>query len=551
MEFWNRLVALALVGTEQSGALPALDAGSPPVSVATLEEETTPERALLLMAGATALYRRAGWQPVPLPITPLPTCPPDTLPACSPNAATLLARSLDSRDPRPLTEWLALAARAGVRIPDELLPAVLEGLRKAPELVAVLLPVLGERGRWLARQNPAWAYARFEDGDEVWRSAPAPVRAASLCWRRGIDPERARAVLEAGWSKEPRGARAALLSALETGLSMADEPFLEDALDHPQEEVRAAAAGLLARLPASRLVQRMEERARALITWSPGRLAQTPLSRLMPRLGGGGGVLSNLLAGSLTVILPGECDPAMARDGLTVWPSPNAVERAVWLQDIVGAVPPRRWVEWTGRTPGELVQAVRHDDAWLLSPLPAWRTATERFADTDWARTFSDAWQVVYQDRLPTVIDPDKNLPFPAGGDGPAAPAPGAWLGLLPPEEVERFMLHLLSRPEAFSDEVVLTFLGPWRGIWTEAVGRAVLVRLGRALGSRHPGDGSGAYWRERLPALAGLLPPQLASETRDMLPAYAAYGGAWDSYLNRFTTILNLRYELHQEFAR
>ena len=51
------------------------------------------------------------------------------------------------------------------------------------------------------------------------------------------------------------------LSVLADGLSLADEPLLEAALDDRAAEVRSWAAYLLARLPGSALGQRMAERA--------------------------------------------------------------------------------------------------------------------------------------------------------------------------------------------------------------------------------------------------------------------------------------------------
>ena len=49
--------------------------------------------------------------------------------------------------------------QAGLRLPHGLLVAALNQGRQSTELREWLLPVLGERGRWLATQNPQWAYA--------------------------------------------------------------------------------------------------------------------------------------------------------------------------------------------------------------------------------------------------------------------------------------------------------------------------------------------------------------------------------------------------------
>ncbi len=61
-------------------------------------------------------------------------------------------------------------------------------------------------------------------------------------------------------------------SHIGTGLSMADEPFLERALDDRDAQVRRRAAELLAGLPDSRLAARLTAAAGSILTLKDGAL---------------------------------------------------------------------------------------------------------------------------------------------------------------------------------------------------------------------------------------------------------------------------------------
>ena len=78
-------------------------------------------------------------------------------------------------------------------------------------------------------------------------------------------------MLKARWPEEPDANRHALLNALKTGLSLADEPFIEQALDARQMIVRKRAHELLSMIPGSRLGKRMESFANFIFEWHPDR----------------------------------------------------------------------------------------------------------------------------------------------------------------------------------------------------------------------------------------------------------------------------------------
>ncbi len=101
-----------------------------------------------------------------------------------------------------------------------------------------LAVVTGTRGRWLAGLNYAWGY-RAAGGVPACgsldrgpgSSAPAATAEPTCSALRTALARRRQDLLEVTWAKETLDDRAAFLGVLAEGLSMADEPFLEKALD--------------------------------------------------------------------------------------------------------------------------------------------------------------------------------------------------------------------------------------------------------------------------------------------------------------------------------
>ncbi len=146
---WQDLVTCALLGTERQA--PELPAGDDALGqlLSRLDPDDR-ESALLRAAGVMALWRRAGQIPAcderPLP----PPCEADSVPCCGSLASQHLALMLQGHHAELLLEWLKTLGAAGRRVPEELLPALLEAGAARIGLRPALLPVLGRRGRWLA-----------------------------------------------------------------------------------------------------------------------------------------------------------------------------------------------------------------------------------------------------------------------------------------------------------------------------------------------------------------------------------------------------------------
>jgi len=450
---WAGLLRAALLGTgRQPPPDPAPD-GSALSRALAAAAGATAEDTLLARAAVLAAYRRAARIPARDERPPAAPAEEETAPFCPPAAARHLATMLGGTFAQALPEWLAAAARAGCVVPPERLPALLQAAFNDPGLRPHLAAVVGAHGRWLVAQRQEWACVvaggERESGEAEerggWETLGPGARPDLLARVRGRSPARGRALLESTWAKEAPRERAALLAALEAGLSMDDEPFLEAALDDRRKDVRTAAAQLLARLSGSRLVARMTERARRWLAVSPG----------------GAGLLARVTGGAAPLVevsLPEACDAAMERDGIAAKPPQGQGERAWWLLQAVAAVPPRAWSDAARATPAEVLAAARRGE-WGEVLAGGWRLAAVRHGDAGWARAL-----------LAERTRPAASIPgFPV--------SPQALLRVLPPDDAEAWLLAVIEPVKSLADAPAALGLAaalhhPWSAALTQAVVR-------------------------------------------------------------------------------
>lgn len=405
---WQAVLSAALIGTERKPFTPGAAPGQLGQLLAQLSDRSM-EAALLEAAAAISLHQRVGQQPEQHQgLSPAP-CSPDERPCCSAQAARLLEQMLQGKYPQALPEWLDLAARRGQRVAEMQLPQLLNLGRQNRDLRASILPVLGQRGRWLAAQNSDWSYAVEVVAETDWETGAQAARLQYLQDLRAQDPTRARDLLATTWSKEPASDRTQFLQTFQVGLSLADEPFLEKALCDRSKEVRLIAADLLARLPQSRLCQHMASRVRHFITLTPG----PPLT--------------------LTVQLPESLDSALIQDGINLKPGPTASnklgEKGWWLLQIVGATPLTLWTTAWASSPLEIVRSAL-DHEWEALLLGGWTLATKRQQSVDWAEALLTLW--LKHKRLTGFFPPpEANL--------------DALLKILPAEQQEALLLDSLE----------------------------------------------------------------------------------------------------------
>lgn len=375
------IVTAALVGTGRQGDRRA-QTGTPVdalVAGVTAEGGQDKERALLLAAGAWAVYRQAGRAPARTGEAPAPAragevpapAGPETLAICPEGAARLLRALFDAHTDL-LPEALERLRRAGWRLPPDLLPAALD--LRAEEVRRALIAVLGERGGWLARFNPAWAWVADAavaaaaglpaDAETLWQEGTPRQRLSVLRRLRAADPARAREWVADVWKREKVDFRVELVRALQEGLSPEDEPFLEAALDDRGANVRAAAAPLLATLPGSAYADRARARADALLTGA---------------------------AGTLTAKPPKAFEKAWERDGIPAKPRSGMGERGWWLMRALALVAPAHWEEHFALPPTDLIAAASAGDR-AAELLEGWTRAALLHDDKVWIVALWEAW---------------------------------------------------------------------------------------------------------------------------------------------------------------
>ena len=472
------------------------------------ERAGTKAAKILAESAAAGLRARAGFAPTRGVTTPQ-ICEPDSRPVCSPRAGGLLTRLVTETDWPLVQEWSRLAAERGQRAPEAVVPALLEAAATRAELAAAVRPVTGRLGEWLAGLNPQWrksgAATLPVDLDERWLVATTAERRTWLALLRTDEPVRAITLLRSTWAQDAAGDRQKLIAELLTGLSPADEDFLDECLKDRSKGVRLEAAALLARLPGSKYVARMIDRAGALITVADAKKGL--LRKKGPKL---------------TVEPPKDWDPVFEADGLEEKPAANIGKRAWWLRQIVACVPTKVWSERTGYSAGDLVAALEGSD-YEKDVLAGWWDAAARYADVDWALALIDR-------RLA------KN------GDGIAEDGP-LWLAL-PPEGRERVVLRILE-----SDKVGWhdrwTTAGTVDHAWSERFARVTVKSLDESLPKK-----AVDWWQvgDAVERLALHCHPAVAPQLEETI--VKAFGGDLPPSVEKAVGRLRLRADMHKEFA-
>ena len=475
------------------------------------------ERALLGAAAASFLFERAGAR-LPVDTQTLPTpAPAETLGTCSGRSRQHLNIILAGRYYEILREWLAALARAGKRLPPEKLPEMFGLMLSQPVLTPLIEPVLGERGRWLAAQNPAWTLLGgidLAETGETWETGSRASRVAFIKKLRTADPDQARSLLQETWANESADQRAAMLETFVQNLSMADEPFLEEKLDDRSKEVRGVAAGLLSRLPGSSLVGRMVARANAAIEY------------IQPKKG-----FLGLKAGKAAFqVTPFETvDPSMLRDGIEPQSSSRTLgDKAYLIYQIVGAIPPCYWLDrWQANPHALLRDAIESEYAEAL--VRGWRHALARHPDNVWMEVFNRYWLSNHEKKLKDYFQPVFN-------------------GLAYSFFEELVFEALKKDYEALWDRhpAAELLIGYEDGDWRPELVLTLIKSIKKRIESENP-----FQWRVQkqvLKALALHTPPGMADELAEGWPEDSPNWPSWARDVREFWSLLELRKEMLKE---
>ncbi len=343
--WWNELVNAALLGTDRR-AVPLAELPDDIRQPLANQSGVSPEKTLLRAAALSVNYGRAGAEPSALPLPALPPCPPETRHYAPETAVKLLRELLDEQihGTQLLVLLLEKLREQNVIVPPDWLIPLLEKAEtaKMTEVIEPIADLIGERGRWLAAQNPAWAIVLPADLDALWQHGTKDERNMVISYLRQTDPARAVQLLESVWEQESVQQQRSWMYEFMNGLGPADEPFLTRIWQNlhdlntrktTQQAIFQDAACYLLRLPGSALHQTIRERLRRYVTTRKS---------LLGRLTG---------QEAVTMTLPNQDDdffnPAtMTQYGLETNADLTGAGRIRhWFFQCLAAMPPATWQE--------------------------------------------------------------------------------------------------------------------------------------------------------------------------------------------------------------
>lgn len=505
----DTIVTMAIVGTGQLGSKDVATE-TPIDTLATQIPVDDAERKLLLTAGAWSIYRQAGRQTKPAPEALRPAAQ-ESLPACSPAATNLLESLLQKEHDEVLPEALQRLKQLGQRLPYELLPQALAYGLQSKDIRAALIPVIGERGRWLSQLNPGWSWvAQFlggdtlpDDAETIWQEGTVGQRSAILHQLRAIDPAKAHDWLNEVWKQEKAEARNKFLATFKIGLSAADEEFLEKALDDRSEGVRTTAAELLARIPTSALAQRMLARADAILTYADGAFKMKE---------------------------PKEIDKTWQRDGIPAAPK-NSKDKGWYQMQVLSLIPPTHWEERFATTPTTLIEAAKAHKK-KNDILLCWSYATVLHQAKSWALPL---WQWLCEHRDRGSVR-----------EMYASEIHATLVSFIPQSEIERYLLQYPADSEQWQ-----TALSTMIGSWSQAFAEYYLQSLQNAVAALTGKLQAVNEWSTTLTYAALMLPP--ACFKAAMEPLELPEGSGWQLHywrheLDTFTELVRTRKRILEE---
>ena len=540
-ELWDNLVTTALLGTERR-PLTRVQANEALGTALAQFDPNDKEHTLLGVSALLLLYQQAGMVPAKTERPEIQPSAPDEKPICSSRAAQHLAIILHERYDKALPEWLEALAQAGQRVPETMLPPLLDFGRTHEEIHPLLPAVIGKRGHWIATQKRAWRYASVDiavmatpeiENDETeaalaeqWENNGRTQRMALLRQLRQQRPDKARELLLTTWPQEKASDRVDFLETFSTGLSQTDEPFLENALDDRSQKVREAAVGLLRRLPESRLVQRMIERVVPVFNYTA-----TPEPKL-----------------TIEIALLEKFDAAMKRDQIVetsphTWGSVSETgKKAWWLRQMLEAIPPNYWTNvwdaspqdilaaaarsyWNWETQNEyMLEAVAQINWNTTILIGAWAMATVEYADPVWAKAFlEERAKPISRFTYETLFE------------------------LLPPEQRESYLIPILQKDTDIPEELIRRC----RHRWSPALTRAILQAVRRVIEDDDSRSQDKKAGYSILRYVGTYMPTDMLQELIDGWPYNTKERERLASIFQKCTTMIRFRQEMLKELAQ
>ncbi len=376
----DTLLKTALIGTAKHPELVLEAEHDVDALMASLPSNDNEER-LLLAAGARSIYQQAG-QLARDDVPAMEPAPSSRNVLRSPRLIHLLHQAMQAQKHDLLLEFLKALQLHHVALPFEVLPQALN--ITSTRLREELLPVLGERGRWLSQWNARWQWVAqgihaitSQDRTALrraWEEGKLAQRVLALSIIRQADAPEGRRWLEETLPQEKADARAALVENLQQGLHADDEPLLEKLLDDRSDQVRQIAASLLKQLPSSAFSQRMRRRAESMLLKDSTRLTAHP---------------------------PEELPKDWQRDGIPSKVPVGRGKKAYWLEMVLSTVPLAHWTSHFSLPPDKLLSLLQGDE-YADDVIQGWTRAIELDAEDNaarlaWAYSLWNHWLLRWQ----------------------------------------------------------------------------------------------------------------------------------------------------------
>jgi Family of unknown function (DUF5691) len=478
---WAQLLPTALVGTErQPFTAPSVEGGIGTLIADIASEDSSNAQKVLRIAGVLSVCANAGATAAATTIAfPAAALPETRATITDPTTIALFNWALGEGPDRLQHELLVKLAAAGLHLPYVCLPGAMAAAQRRTHLRAALQGAVGERGRWLAKQNDAWQFAtglsETADVAAQWAEGNLEQRVALLKAERADKPEAARDRLEKALPELPARERAELVQVLGVNLSSADESLLNKLLIDRSRDVRQLVIMLFTRLPDSAHTVRA-------------------IARLAPLLQQERAFLSKRWA----ITTPGAASDDWKHDGIEQERPKNETlgEQAWWLYQLTRQVPLEWWAGITGMNAKDLVKWALASD-WAEALVRAWRDVLMTNVDVEWCEALLDQW-------------PQKIL-----RDGPAA-----LLAKMPFAKRERYLQHALdyraasiSLSTAISQVIAACPMGEqFSEAFSDAMVKTSLLALRDV---KHQSD----YWlRGQLPELFCAVNPGALPSTNDVI---------------------------------
>lgn len=368
MKLWQEIVSTAIVGTDrQKFELSARGDDQLSRTLQSLESDNQ-EAALLKYAAVIGAYLKNGVNSVPDKEDLSEPATDEKSALISRQSEQHLAAMLSGNYRQTLPEFFDLTAEKERILPSQFLPEVLNLGSSNRDLRKYILPVLGGRGRWLARYNEDWRWALIEENTvEIWGNGSRDERLFAIESMRRQNPPEARELLIGDWQSESAKDRATFLEVLRVSLSQSDEGFLDKVLQTDKSsEVRRIALNLLLGITDSNLVKNMTEHAVALFDFKPGGFLSKP---------------------KIEINFPEDFEAEGKDDVLNnlelYLDEKDLGKKAVKIVKLLQCVPPQVWEEKFSTKKENIIEAAKHSD-WRKALLNGLKSGAVNFADEEW-----------------------------------------------------------------------------------------------------------------------------------------------------------------------